>query len=96
MAIKGNHHKPALKWQGKGKGECFALFIADSRLWFSSRTLEETALGLWRPVVGSALFLVHHVTLTKSLSFSGSLILHLQKGSAGLAHCSGVCQSNNL
>ena len=95
-ADKGNHHKPTFKWQGKGKEECFALFIADSHLWFSCRAVEEAALGLWRPVAGPALFLVHHVTLTKSLLFSGPLILHLQKGSAGLVHCSGVYHSNYL
>lgn len=65
----------------------FALFISGLHLWFTSGALVEAALGLWRPVLGSASPLVYHVTLNKSLSSSGLLILHQQKGRIGLSNC---------
>lgn len=67
------------------KGACFALFISDLHLWFSSDAVVEAAQGLWRPVSGSALPLGRRVTLNKPLSLSGPLILHLKKGRTGSA-----------
>ena len=76
------HSHMAGKRQAKGR---VLHSISGSQLWFSSNAAVEAALGLWRPVQGSALSLVHHVALNKSLSLSRPLSLHLQRGRTELA-----------